>query len=77
MEISSGEFILCGVCDSAFDLECLDESSTAMCEELLVHVPYPALRAVAGAARLGGSAEPGWERTIADALSANSKFRRH
>lgn len=77
MEISGGEFILCDMCESALDLECLDESSTALYEELLVHVPYSALRPIARATPLDGSAGPQWESTIADALSANSKFRRH
>ena len=40
-----GEFVLCRACECAFDPECLDESSTALCEELLVDVPDAAIRA--------------------------------
>jgi hypothetical protein len=43
-----GEFVLCRTCESAFDPECLDESSTALCEELLLEVPYEAVRARVG-----------------------------
>ena len=77
MAVSSREFVLCDVCDSALDLECLDESSTASYEELVVQVP---LRALLGGGARGTpqrSAGRQWEPTIADALSANSKFRRH
>lgn len=77
MEVSSGEFVLCDVCESALDLECLDESSTASYEELVVHPPLRALLAIERAERRKRPAGPPWERTIADALSANSKFRRH
>jgi hypothetical protein len=42
---SRGEFILCKACESAFDPECLDESSTASCDELLLDVPHAAVRA--------------------------------
>lgn len=39
-----GEFVLCRNCEAAFDPECLDESSTATCEELmLVNVPWKAV----------------------------------
>lgn len=77
-EIGSGEFVRCAVCENAFDPECLDESSTASCEELLVEVPYRALRAALSAESRDGSAEPRWSRAaVADALSANSSFRRH
>ena len=42
---SRGEFVLCRTCDSAFDPECLDETSTASCDELLLDVPYEAVAA--------------------------------
>jgi hypothetical protein len=42
---SRGEFVLCRTCDSAFDPECLDETSTALCDELLLDVPYEAVQA--------------------------------
>lgn len=45
---SRGEFVLCRTCDSAFDPECLDETSTALCDELLLDVPYEAVRARVG-----------------------------
>jgi hypothetical protein len=78
LEIGSGEFVRCGVCESAFDPECLDESCTASCEELLVEVPYRALRATLSAQPRDGSAEPRWSRAVVtDALSAHSSFRRH
>jgi hypothetical protein len=39
-----GEFVLCRSCEAAFDPECLDESSTASCEELLlIDVPQAAI----------------------------------
>lgn len=44
-----GEFILCLTCHNPFDLECLDESSTAHWQELVVYVPSFAV-----AARPGG-----------------------
>ena len=40
-----GEFILCPDCESAYDLECLDESSTATYDELMVDVPDVVIRA--------------------------------
>lgn len=40
-----GEFVMCRTCEFAFDPECLDESSTALCEELLLDVPQAAIRA--------------------------------
>ena len=40
-----GEFVMCRTCEFAFDPECLDESSTALCEELLLDVPDAAIRA--------------------------------
>ena len=42
---SRGEFVLCRSCESAFDPECLDESSTALCDELMLDVPQTAIRA--------------------------------
>ena len=76
--LSRGEFVLCDVCEGAFDLECLDESSTALCSELLMHVPFAAIRLELGGVPPGVSVEPPWVRaTIGDALSANSSFRRH
>lgn len=44
MGVGGGEFILCSVCECAFDLECLDESSTATCDELMLTVPDKAIR---------------------------------
>ena len=40
-----GEFVFCQACGSAFDPECLDESTTATCDELIMQVPFPALSA--------------------------------
>jgi len=36
---TGGEFVLCSTCQSAFDPECLDESSTKELDELEVDVP--------------------------------------
>ena len=41
---SRGEFVLCSNCESPFDPECLDESSTATCDELMLVVPHAAVR---------------------------------
>jgi hypothetical protein len=35
-----GEFVICLVCGSTYDLECLDETSTAELDELLVEPPW-------------------------------------
>jgi len=43
---SGGKFVLCSTCQTAFDLECLDESSMAECHELEVDVPGFACAAV-------------------------------
>ena len=43
--ITRGEFVLCLNCGSAFNLECLDETSTATCDELIMEVPMRAARA--------------------------------
>lgn len=40
--ITRGEFVLCLNCESAFSLECLDETSTATCDELIMEVPMKA-----------------------------------
>jgi hypothetical protein len=37
---SSGEFVICLTCGSTYDPECLDETSTAELNELLVEPPY-------------------------------------
>jgi hypothetical protein len=37
--ITRGEFVLCLNCESAFSPECLDETSTATCDELIMEVP--------------------------------------
>jgi len=37
---SSGEFVICRTCGSTYDPECLDETSTAELDELLVEPPY-------------------------------------
>ena len=42
-----GMFVLCGACGTAFDPECLDESSTGDLRELEVDVPGEALEALA------------------------------
>ena len=36
---SFGEFVICLTCGSVYDLECLDETSTAELDELLVYPP--------------------------------------
>jgi hypothetical protein len=43
--ITRGEFVLCLNCESAFSLECLDETSTATCDELIIGAPMKASRA--------------------------------
>lgn len=42
---STGEFVLCLNCESAFAPECLDETSTATCDDLIMEVPMRAARA--------------------------------
>lgn len=37
------EFILCCICESVFDVECLDESSDAYLEELILNLPDHAI----------------------------------
>jgi hypothetical protein len=37
-----GEFVLCLNCESTFSPECLDETSTATCDELIMEVPMKA-----------------------------------
>ena len=83
---SGGEFIRCDVCANAFDLECLDESSTASCNELLADAPDAAIRArlsmtQGDATRAVGTlyAEPEWERGSRNvkSLSARSASRKH
>lgn len=37
---SFGEFVLCLTCGNTYDPECLDETSTAELDELLVEPPY-------------------------------------
>lgn len=87
------EFILCPECDSAFDLECLDESSTAFCEELMIQVPDRARHAkpvLPGRGADGGGdaacqsvrwvpePEPAGSRAgVRETLSAWSVLRRH
>lgn len=87
------EFVLCPTCDSAFDLECLDESSTAFCDELAIQVPDFARHAqlsLASEAAPGGQGddwqsmrwvptpEPGGPRAgLRETLSARSASRRH
>lgn len=46
--IGGGEFILCLTCQNPFDLECLDESSTADWQELVVYAPSFAVTARPG-----------------------------
>lgn len=80
-----GEFIRCDACENAFDLECLDESSTAFYHELLSDAPASAIHANLSAAsqerdaRAITYAEPQWERGSRDitSLSAASASRRH
>lgn len=63
-----GEFILCPACESAYDLECLDESSTAVYDELVVDVPDLVIQAaVRGRSR----------SSRRESLSAHSAVRRH
>ncbi|HEU5331903.1 MAG TPA: hypothetical protein VFU73_04055 [Actinocrinis sp.] len=88
-----GQFILCPACDSAFDLECLDESSTAFCEELMIQVPDRARQARLfssrggpgrgrdgdrGSMRWAPEPEPDGPRAgVRETLSARSSSRRH
>jgi hypothetical protein len=83
---SGGEFIRCDACKSAFELECLDESSTASREELLADAPDSAIYATLSAASQDGArtigaryTEPAWERGSRNvkSLSAKSSSRRH
>jgi hypothetical protein len=82
---SGGEFIRCDTCKTAFELDCLDETSTASCNELLADVPDEAIHAVLSAATLEDSetaieyTEPQWERGSHNvkSLFARSGSRRH
>jgi hypothetical protein len=82
---NSGEFIRCDTCENAFDLECLDESSTAFCHELLADAPDSAIRARLATARQHVAErstrydEPQWERGSRNvkSLSAVSSSRKH
>jgi len=87
------EFILCPACDSAFDLECLDESSTAFCEELMIQVPdfarHAGLNAITSST--AGDRDSEWQSMrwvpepeatgpragVRETLSARSALRRH
>jgi hypothetical protein len=69
---SSAEFVLCDSCGSTFDPECLDESSTAELEELLVDPPWEAVRPAA-LGREPGRSGPG----LADFVNGHSPSRRH
>ena len=40
-----GECVLCLSCESAFGLACLDETSTATCDELIMEVPIKVAQA--------------------------------
>jgi len=40
---TSGEFVICDACGNTYDPQCLDESSTAEFEELLVEPPHRAV----------------------------------
>lgn len=52
---TSGEFVICLTCGSTYDPECLDETSTAELDELLVDPP----RAVTSVAGLGSGRSRG------------------
>jgi hypothetical protein len=43
--VTRGECALCLNCESAFNLECLDETSTATCDELIMEAPMKVTRA--------------------------------
>lgn len=60
-----GEFVLCRSCGNAYDLECLDETSTAELDELLVELP-------AAVTRL-----PGVRPALEKQMSGYSQSRRH
>ncbi|WP_034262957.1 hypothetical protein [Actinospica robiniae] len=64
---SSRMFVLCTGCGTAFDPECLDESSTAELAELEIEVPHFAY----------GNFAPRGSRSGRRSLSAHSDFRRH
>ena len=71
-----GEFVVCLTCGSTYDLECLDETSTAELDELLVDPPY-AVTDVAGL-RPGRSAGARAARSSPETqLSGYSPSRRH
>lgn len=71
-----GEFVICLTCGSTYDVECLDETSTAELDELLVDPPF-AVTDVAGVSpgrSAGARADgPGPETQ----LSAYSPSRKH
>ena len=75
-DLSGGEFVLCCTCNSTFDVECLDESSTAFCDELMIEVPDFAIRA-----RIQPRSPDAPAEFVAAAargsISAHSAFRRH
>ena len=87
------EFILCPACDSAYDLECLDESSTAFYEELVIQVPDRARHAklVLPGTGAAGSRDAEWQSlrwvpepeptgpraSMYQTLSGRSASRRH
>lgn len=72
---SSAEFVLCDFCGSTFDPECLDESSTAELEELLVGPPGDAVLPAA-LRRVPGRIERS-EAALADFVNGHSPSRRH
>ena len=67
LSTTGGEFVLCSTCETAFDPECLDESSTKELDELEVDVPGFACGPMGPPG--AGSSRP--------QFSANSAFRRH
>jgi hypothetical protein len=75
--VSSGEFVLCETCESAFDVECLDESSTALHDELVLFPPAFAINAALSGAPQDGSPPPWVRPTLSDNLSGHSAARRH
>lgn len=72
MRESSVEFVLCDSCGSTFDPECLDESSTAELEELLVDPPWDAVLPAALSRESSGSGP-----ALADFVNGHSPSRRH
>jgi hypothetical protein len=67
-----GEFVICLACGSTYDPECLDETSTAELEELLVEPPYQ-VTDVAGLAPGTRTGRGGPEKQ----LSGYSPARKH